>query len=74
MTMLQPERMDKTIRKYSSFDEMKAEEYQYWQNRPVHERVAAVAELTVQAYMLKGFEADDFRLRRTLVHFERTPR
>jgi len=33
--------MDKTIRKYSNFDEMKADEYRYWQSRPVHERVAA---------------------------------
>ena len=30
------ERMDKTIRKYASFEEMKADEYRYWQRRPVH--------------------------------------
>ena len=66
--------MDKTIRKYASFDEMKGDEYRYWQSRPVHERVAAVAELTEEGYKLKGFKADAFRLQRTLVHFERTPR
>lgn len=66
--------MDKTIRKYVSLDEMKADEYRYWQSRPVHERVAAVSELTEAGYKLKGFQADDFRLLRTLVHFERTPR
>jgi hypothetical protein len=38
--------MDKTIRKYATFDEMKVDEYRYWQSRPVHERVAAVSELT----------------------------
>ena len=66
--------MDKTIRKYTSFDEMKADEYRYWQSRPVHERVAAVSELTEEGYTLKGFEPDAFRLQRTLVHFERAPR
>src|SRR5258708_16850637 len=45
-------RMNKTIRKYASFDEMKADEYRYWQSRPVHERVAAVSELTEQVYAL----------------------
>src|SRR5579883_3498012 len=41
--------VDKTIRKYTNpddFEELKAEEYRYWQRRPVHERVAAVSELT----------------------------
>ena len=37
--------MDKTIRKYTSLDEMKADEYRYWQSRPVHERMDAVEEL-----------------------------
>ena len=66
--------MDKTIRKYASFEEMKADEYRYWQSRPVHERIAAVAELTEVCYKLKGFKPDDFRLRKTLVRFERAPR
>jgi hypothetical protein len=62
--------MDKTIRKYTDFDGIKADEYRYWQSRPVHERVAAVSELTEEGYRLKGFEPDAFRLLRTLVHFE----
>jgi hypothetical protein len=66
--------MDKTIRKYTSFDEMKADEYRYWQSRPVHERVRAVSELTEEGYRMKGMGPDAFRLRRTLVHFERAPR
>jgi hypothetical protein len=66
--------MDKTIRKYSNFEEMKADEYCYWLSRPVHERVAAVAELTEEGYRLKGFKPDAFRLQRSLVHFERAPR
>jgi hypothetical protein len=65
------ERMDKTIHKYTNFDEMKADEYRYWQRRPMHERLAAVSELTEEGYKLKGFEPDAFRLQRALVHFER---
>ncbi len=66
--------MDKTIRRYTDFDEMKADEYRYWQGRPIHERVAAVSELTEEGYKMKGVKPDAFRLRRTLVHFERAPR
>jgi hypothetical protein len=63
-----------TIRKYTAFDEMKADEYRYWQSRPVHERVAAVWELTEQGYRMKGMKPNAFRLQRTLVRFERLPR
>jgi hypothetical protein len=66
--------MDKTIRKCTDFDEVKAEEYRYWQSRPVHERIAAVSELTQEQYAMKGEVPDVPRLQRTLVHFERTPR
>jgi hypothetical protein len=55
--------MDKTIRKVTDFGEMKADEYRYWQSRPVQEQ-----------YAMKGEVADVPRLQRTLVHFERTPR
>jgi hypothetical protein len=64
--VLQPD-LDKTIRKYASFDEMKADEYRYWQSRPAHERVAAVSELTQEHYALKGEAADVPRIQRTLV-------
>jgi len=37
--------MDKTVRIYASLHEMKADEYRYWQSRPVHERMTAVAEI-----------------------------
>jgi hypothetical protein len=33
---------------------MKADEYRRWQSRPVHERVAAVSELTQEEYAMKG--------------------
>ena len=66
--------MERAVRKYIDFDAMKADEYRYWQSRPVHERVAAVSELTEEGYKLKGLKPDAFRLQRTLVHFQRSPR
>jgi hypothetical protein len=69
--------MDKTIRKFSglaSLDEIKAEEYRYWQSRPVHERADAVCELSWALYRMKGEGPDVPRLQRTLVRFERKER
>jgi hypothetical protein len=61
--------MDPIIRKYASFDEMKADEYRYWQSRPAHERFDAVAEMIDEAYALKGWsiEPDEPRLQRPFV-------
>jgi hypothetical protein len=75
--MVKPERMDKTVRKYSSvaeLDVIKAEEYRYWQSRPVYERTDAVSELTQELYAMKGAVSDVPRLQRTLVSFKRSPR
>jgi hypothetical protein len=61
--------MDKTVRKYTSFDQMKADEYRYWQSRPVHERTDAAEELVRTACTLKGWktEPDEPRLQRPFV-------
>jgi hypothetical protein len=61
--------MDKTIRRYRSFEEMKADEYRYWQSRPVCERLDAAEEMIETAYALKGWEVepDVPRLQRPLV-------
>jgi hypothetical protein len=56
--------MDKSIRIYDSHKEMKADEYRYWQSRPVHERVSAVAELTLSAYAMKEPARDVRRLQK----------
>ena len=45
-----------TIRKYTDFNEMKADEYRYWQSRPAHERLDAVEEMIETAYALKRWE------------------
>ena len=54
--------MEKTLHKYTSHKEMKLDEYRYWQSRPVHERMEAVAEITLTAYALKGMAPDVPRL------------
>jgi hypothetical protein len=66
--------MDKTIRKYATFEEMKADEYRYWQSRPVHERMNAVSQLTQEMYAMKGAAPDVPRLQRTLVRLQRPER
>ena len=48
----------RSIRKYTDFDEMKADEYRYWQSRPAHERLDAVEEMIETAYALKGWEIE----------------
>lgn len=50
--------MEKSIRKYTDFGEMKADEYRYWQGRPVHERLDAVEEMVQTAYSLKGWKLE----------------
>ncbi|HYK36890.1 hypothetical protein [Alloacidobacterium sp.] len=64
-----------TIRRYTDFDEIKADEYRYWQSRPAHERLDAAAELSIMGYQLKEPTRDvQQRLQRTLVRVQRTPR
>ena len=64
--------MDAALRKYTSFEEMKADEYRYWQSRPVHERLDAVEEMIRVAYELKGWELepDVPRLQRPFVRIQ----
>ena len=59
------------IRRYESLEAMKADEYAYWQQRPGHERIAVVSEITSEAYGLKVLRPDVRRLQRTLVHLKR---
>jgi hypothetical protein len=55
--------MSTPLRKYTNFDQMKADEYRYRQSRPVHERMDAPqeiiqAEMILAAYALKGWEIE----------------
>jgi hypothetical protein len=63
-------RMDKVIRKYESFESIKADEYRDWRELPAHERMRAVSEITLAAYQMKGTMPDVPRLQRTLVHLQ----
>ena len=62
------------LRKYTSFDEMKADEYRYWQSRPVHERMDAVSEMSLAAYAMKGAAPDVPRLQGPLIRLQRPQR
>lgn len=66
--------MDKIVRKFGSFEEMKDEEYRYWQSVSPSERIAATFDASVEAYRMKGIAADGQGLKRTLVRFERPAR
>jgi len=62
---------DKTIRKFSSHEEQRAETYRYWQSRPIAERFLAVCEATRTAYAFKGQDASE-RSERTLTRVQRS--
>ena len=63
--------MDKVISTYDSLDEMESDEHRDWQKLPAHERMSAVAELTLAAYRMREPALDVRRLQRTLVHLQR---
>ena len=64
--------VDKTLRKYASLGEMKADEYRYWQSLPAYERLDAVEEMVATACVLKGWkvEPDVPRLQRPFVRLQ----
>lgn len=66
--------MDKTVRKFESFQDAKNEEYLYWQSVPPAARIEATFQHSVDMYRMKGIEADGQGLKRTLVRFERPRR
>jgi hypothetical protein len=59
------------IRGYASFDAMKADEYEYWRDRPAHERLTATPEISTETYRMKDAATSVSRLQRTLVHLKR---
>jgi hypothetical protein len=56
-----------TLRRFTSLNAMKAEEYAYWQSRPIHERLDAGAELSAQGYAATDPASHVSRLR-TVAH------
>lgn len=63
--------MDKTLTRFTSFEEANAEEYRYWQSQPVPVRIAAAAELSLTQEPARDVHE---RLQRTLVRVQRVPR
>jgi hypothetical protein len=59
------------IRRYASLEEMKADEYQYWQQQPAYVRMDAVEEITRESYSLKDSLSNVSRLQRTVSHLKR---
>ncbi len=53
--------MPKTIQRFASHAEQKAEVNRYWQSRTPGERLAAVWEATAAAYAFKGIHYDATR-------------
>lgn len=50
--------MGMTARKFASFDEMRDEEYRYWQSFSPAERVAVEHQLSAEGYRAYGSTAD----------------
>ncbi len=46
-----------TVRKYTDFDEMKADEYRYWQSRPVSGAFASVPTRRLNAVRIAALSA-----------------
>jgi hypothetical protein len=67
--------MDRTsrfpIQRYASLEAMKADEYDYWRQRPAYERVQATAEISAELYGLKDPSGHAQGLQRTLVRLKR---
>ena len=58
-----------TMTCYTDFDQIKDDEYAYWQSQPAHVRLAAISELTTEQYAMKGQHVR--RLQRTFVRLKR---
>ena len=69
--------MDKTVRKFTGpdvFQQIKDEEYRYWQSVPAEVRIRAIYDHSVEMYRDNGRAPDGQELKRTVVRFERAVR
>jgi hypothetical protein len=70
--------MEKTLRKFASKEESRAETYRYWRSRPVAEVWDAIAEMSERAwnawYKMKGISPHVERLDRSLKRIQHGPR
>jgi hypothetical protein len=66
--------MEMVAQKFESFQEVKDEEYRYWQSVPASERVAAGHQMSVEGYRAYGSAADGRELKTVAVRLQREPR
>jgi hypothetical protein len=66
--------MDMVAQKFESFQEIKDEEYRYWQSLPASERIAAGHQMSVEGYRAHGYSADGRELKTVAVRLQREPR
>lgn len=60
-----------SIRRFASLEAMKRAEYDYWQQRPAHERLEAVTTISAETYGLGNKQPHASRLQRIIVHLKR---
>jgi hypothetical protein len=66
--------MDMVARKFDgpdAFDQLKDEEYLYWDSLSPAERLAAGHQMSIEGYRAYGCSADGQELKRVAVRFER---
>jgi hypothetical protein len=66
--------MEMVAQKFESFQEVKDEEYRYWQSVPASERIAAGHQMSVEGYRAYGSTADGRKLKTVAVRLQREPR
>ena len=66
--------MQMVAQKLESFQDIKDEEYRYWDSVSPAERIAAGHQMSVEGYRAYGSTADGRELKTVAVRFQREPR
>ena len=65
--------MEMIAQKFESFQDVKDEEYRYWDTVSASDRVAAGHQMSVEGYRAYGFAADGRELKTVAVRLQREP-
>jgi hypothetical protein len=66
--------MQMVAQKFESFQDIKDEEYRYWDSLSPAERIAAGHQMSVEGYRAYGSTADGRELKTVAVRLQREPR
>jgi hypothetical protein len=66
--------MEMVAQKFESFQDIKDEEYRYWQSLSAGERIAAGHQMSVEGYRAYGYSTDGRELKTVAVRLQREPR